>query len=977
MSVPTDRRLKAAGAVALLGAGMWLIRAVATLERGENAFMPHGFCYLGNTRIAWLNVISDGLIALSYYCIPLILVYFIRKNQGIPFNRIFWLFGGFILACGSTHALEVWNVWHGNYLLAGVVKALTAAVSVLTAVMLIPLIPEVISLPSRVHLGERNRKLEREVAEPEAREARIEAPLRNRVAVGFVVTIAVAGLMGFLIWRGAQQVAIESEWVAHTQIVLTCLESTLRHVLDVETGARGFALVGEEQFLQPYAAGQRELIQDLNELQRLTADNPAQHRRLEGLEPRIAAAVRLTQTMVATRKQTKAPPGPAMLFENKKSVDAVRGSIQEMQDAENQLLVQRGQASREARQRANLIATGGMMLGSLILAAAGFLVNREIGVSAAARAQIARLNATLEERVERRTAALNSEIAERKRAEARNVQLAAIVESSADAIFSKDLSGVVLSWNPGAERMFGYSEAEAVGKPLMIVPPDRNEELDKLDLEIMQGRQIARDGTTRRRKDGTLLEVSLIMSPLRDGSGRVTGASVIARDITERRRAEVVRERLAAVVDCSEDAIIGKDLNSLITAWNRGAEKVFGYSAEEMMGKSMRKLFPPERAEEETEIMSRIRRGESVEHYETVRVRKDGSRIDVSVTISPIKDRSGTSVGVSKIARDISESKQTEARLARHAEQLARQTQELDVSRGVVAFRDISQRKADEQEIRRLNDNLERKVAERTAQLEVANQELEAFSYSVSHDLRAPLRHIIGFSQILREEFGPKLDPNAHRYLDRIQAGTQKMGLLVDELLNLARVGRHELNRQPTRLTAMVEEVAAILEPETTGRQVEWVLDELPEVTCDPVLIKQVFQNLMANALKFTRPLGDAGSGMVSEAARSKGSGGRAVIRVSCREENGQQVFVVRDNGIGFDMKYVDKLFGVFQRLHRAEEFEGTGIGLATVQRIVHKHGGRVWAEGEVGKGATFSFTLSAAEQAKPKNNAAGAGGRA
>jgi PAS domain S-box-containing protein len=964
MSVPADRRLKAVGAVALLGAGVCLIWAAATLESGESAFMPHGFSYLWNPRIVWLNVISDGLIALSYFCIPLILVYFMRKNPDIPFNRIFWMFGGFILACGTTHAMEIWNVWHGNYLLAGVIKALTAAVSVLTTAMLIPLIPKVSSLPSRMHLEERNRKLEREVAERKARDASIETPLRNRVAMGFVVTIAVAGLMGFLVWRGAQQVANESDWVAHTQIVFTRLESTLRHVLDVETAARGFALVGQEQFLQPYAAGQRELIQDLAELRRLTAGNPAQQRRLDALEPRIAAAVEFTQTMVATRKQTKAAPGPAALFANKKRVDAVRAGVQEMQQAENQLLAQRGQASREARQRANWIATGGMIVGSLILAAAGFLVNREIGISAAARAQIARLNATLEERVERRTSALNSEIAERKRAEARNVQLAAIVESSADAIFSKDLSGVVLSWNPGAERMFGYSEAEAVGKSLMIMPPDRKEELDQLNLEIMQGRQVARDGTTHRRKDGTLLEVSLIMSPLRDGSGRVTGASVIARDITERRRAEAVREHLAqelqrsrtsledqermleSVLDSIDEGLVAADETGKYLIWNRAAE-IAGYGPAELGRSGRPKYYDAYLPDGITPLplehtpLHRAIRGEACTVEMILRDPKDNGQVWVEATAIPVRGSDGVARG------------------------------------GVVAFRDISQRKADEQEIRQLNENLERKVAERTAQLEVANQELEAFSYSVSHDLRAPLRHIIGFSQILQEEFGPTLDPNAHRYLDRIQAGTQKMGLLVDELLNLARVGRHVLNRQPAQLKVMVEEVAAMLEPETAGRQVEWVIDELPAVACDPVLVKQVFQNLMANALKFTRSRGNAGTATASEAARSNGSDGHAVIRVSCREEDGQQVFVVRDNGIGFDMKYVDKLFGVFQRLHRAEEFEGTGIGLATVQRIVHKHGGRVWAEGELGKGATFSFTLRAARPAKPKHNAAGAGGQA
>ena len=186
------------------------------------------------------------------------------------------------------------------------------------------------------------------------------------------------------------------------------------------------------------------------------------------------------------------------------------------------------------------------------------------------------------------------------------------------------------------------------------------------------------------------------------------------------------------------------------------------------------------------------------------------------------------------------------------------------------------------------------------------------------------------------------------------------MGLLVDELLNLARVGRHALNRQSTQLNEIVAEVIAILQPENEGRQVDWVIADLPVVDCDPVLVKQIFQNLLANALKFTR------------------TRAQAVIKVSRQEpeEGGQPIFVVRDNGIGFNMKYVDKLFGVFQRLHRAEDFEGTGIGLATVQRIVQKHGGRVWAEAEVDKGAAFYFTLGAGQEAESKSYGATAGGR-
>jgi signal transduction histidine kinase len=249
------------------------------------------------------------------------------------------------------------------------------------------------------------------------------------------------------------------------------------------------------------------------------------------------------------------------------------------------------------------------------------------------------------------------------------------------------------------------------------------------------------------------------------------------------------------------------------------------------------------------------------------------------------------------------------------------------------------------------------KVAERTAELVVANEELEGFSYSVSHDLRAPLRHIGGFSKLLIEEFGPSLDPVAREYVDRIQAGAYKMGVLVDELLNLARVGRHALNVRPCKLNTLVIEILSILKPDVNGREVEWRIADLPVAECDPVLVKQVFQNLLANAIKFTRPRP------------------RALIEVGYKYEEGQTVFMVRDNGVGFNMKYVDKLFGVFQRLHTVDQFEGTGIGLVTVQRIVRKHGGSVWAEGEADKGAAFYFTLSGVKRIESKTNAMAAGG--
>ncbi|MDB6032667.1 MAG: hypothetical protein JWM16_3005 [Verrucomicrobiales bacterium] len=253
---------------------------------------------------------------------------------------------------------------------------------------------------------------------------------------------------------------------------------------------------------------------------------------------------------------------------------------------------------------------------------------------------------------------------------------------------------------------------------------------------------------------------------------------------------------------------------------------------------------------------------------------------------------------------------------------------------------DITESKQAEEKIRSMNADLEIRVQNRTAELTAANHELEAFTYSVAHDLRAPLRHVDGFAQMLQDELGPNASSETTQMVRRIRTAILNMGRLVDDLLNLARVGRQELNRNQTDLHAMARQVIGELHGDAKGRDVEWRVGSLPAVLCDPGLIHQVFSNLLSNALKYTQ--------------------GRcpAIIEVGSMSKDGEEVIFIRDNGVGFNMKYASKLFGVFQRLHRPEEFEGTGVGLATVDRIVRKHGGRIWAEAEPEKGAAFYFTL-------------------
>jgi PAS domain S-box-containing protein len=626
---------------------------------GSGDFMPHGMCYLWNARLIYLHVVSDSLIALSYFTIPITLLWLVRKRKSVPFGWMFGLFGLFIVACGSTHLMEVWNLWHADYWLSGVIKAITAAASVATAILLIRVVPEAIDIPDT------------------------------------------------------------SQWIRAT----ATLEEEVHKRRDIEADLR----------------------------------------------------------------------------------------------------------IREATYR----------------------------------------------------------------------EQAELLDLTHDAIFVRDLQDRIVYWNRAAEKLYGWKAEEARGQVARVLLQKRfPTPLSQIEEEV-RTRGAWEGEIVHRARNGSEIIVSSRWSLRTNSDGQPISILESNRDVTRRRDEE---EKFRNLLESAPDAMVIVDGEGRVQLVNAQTERLFGYSREELIGKPV-ELLMPERFHRQHVGHRHLYSGsprprEMGAGLELSGRRKDGSEFPVEISLSPIRTRGGIFISS--------------------------------------AIRNVSDRRQTEEQIRKLNSVL----SERVFELKAVNKELESFSYSVSHDLRAPLRHIDGFARILKEEHATGLSPEAIRYLDRVLEAANHMGRLVDDLLNLARIGRRQIAKQRVRLEDVVREAIAELPPESSERDIEWMIEPLAYADCDPGLMKIAFSNLLSNAAKFTR------------------TRQHAVIEIGERESHGAPAYFVRDNGVGFDSKYADKLFGVFQRLHRQEDFEGTGIGLATVQRIIRRHGGDIWAESEPDAGATFFFTL-------------------
>lgn len=477
-----------------------------------------------------------------------------------------------------------------------------------------------------------------------------------------------------------------------------------------------------------------------------------------------------------------------------------------------------------------------------------------------------------------------------------------LLEAAPDGMVIVDHDGTIVMVNAQMEKLFGYNREEVIGSRVEILVPTRFK-----DIHPFHRGQYGKNPRLRPmgadlelyalRKDGTEFAVEISLSPMESEDDNLIIAAI--RDITDRKRAE---EKFRGLLESAPDAVVVVDQQGVIQFVNSQTEKLFGYDRVQLIGEPVEILVPKRFRKKH----AKHRDGYYGEHptrpmgigLDLFGLRKNGTEFPVEISLSPLETEEGLLVSA--------------------------------------AIRDVTQRKRMEEDVQKLNEDLK----QRASQLEAANRELEAFSYSVSHDLRAPLRSIDGFSHVVLEDYGDQLPADARGYLERVRAAAQRMAVLIDDLLNLSRVTRTAVQPKFINLSKMAEEIVHELRETQPDRQVAFSLTPDLMVEADPHLMHIVLNNLLNNAWKFT----------------SKQE--QPAIEFGQKSHVKERTFYVRDNGVGFDMAYADKLFGVFQRLHSVSEFPGTGVGLATVQRIISIHGGRIWAESAEGKGTTFYFTL-------------------
>ncbi|MGH9742676.1 MAG: PAS domain S-box protein [Candidatus Acidiferrum sp.] len=650
----------------------------------SGGFQPHGFCYQWNTGLVWLHVVSDLLITLAYFAIPIILVLFIRKRKDLPFSWMFALFGVFIVACGTTHLMEVWNLWHAQYWLSGVIKAITAAASVATAILLVRIMPQAVEIPSTRQWVQANAALEREVQE------RRELEVELRIS--------------------------EANYREHAEL------------LDLTDDAIFVRNLRNEILLWNKAA-----------------ENQYGWRKDE-LRGRAAHDVLAT------------------VFP--KPLEQIEAEFFSTGHWEGELAHRRRDGSTQIDFSRWVLKTEGGKPFAILES------NRDI---------------THQKRDER--------------------EFRDLLEAAPDAMVSVNAAGEIQLVNSQTERLFGHSREEMLGRPVELLVPQRfrgRHETHRHLYSETPSRRAMGEGLELYglRKDGTEFPVEISLSPIQTPDGTLTIGAI--RDITDRKKIEEAlrqsEERFRLLVSGVEDyAILMLDREGRVISWNHGAERIKGYREDEILGRHFSLFYTPEDLQcDKPGRALQIAVKEGSFKDEGWRVRKDGERFWANVVIAALHDEKGQLRGFGKMTRDVTERKQAEEALERQRNELARSN----------------------------------------AEMTAANKELEAFSYSVSHDLRAPLRTIDGFSLALLEDYADKLDAEGKKHLERVRAATQRMGVLIDDLLNLSRVTRANISFGEVNLSVVAGQVIEELQKTQPERHVELRIAEGLNATADSHLLR-------------------------------------------------------------------------------------------------------------------------------------------
>ena len=816
----------------------------------------------------------------------------------------------------------------------------------------------------------------------------------------FPVLLLVA-VTGYASIHGTRELLANDATISEAVHARYAARDLLFSMVDLETGMRGFVITGDEAYLGPFHSATASAGRQIDEMQRLLSDDPGQQQRIGELRSLVNAEIAASQRLVAMERAsgTESASLAVKTGDTKVRMDRIRQVIAELLVAQDRSLDQQGlrgeYATRQARNALRTIVIANATAIIVVLFACYFVFlgdNRRHQAEQQLIASESRFRLLVDNVKEYAIFLLDRE----GRITTWNAGAERIIGYRADEIIGRHISCV-------------YAGGEA----------DREKVQAELRTALEKG-QFEEDGW-HVRKDQTRFWANDVVTPLFDPQGAHIGFSRITRDLTERKHAEEMliasESRFRMLVDnAREYAIFLLDPEGLIKTWNAGAERIKGYQAEEIIGRHISCVYPggdADREKVQAQLEIALENGQF--EGDGWRVRKDQTRFWGNDVVTPLFDQKGAHIGFSRITRDISERKRAEEEVDRfftlsldllcilgtdgyfkrlnpawettlgytdaelravpfinfvHADDRpATLAMDAMLSAGqpvgpfenrfrckdgsyrwmlwksagsgdrkliYAAACDITERKAAENSIADLN----RASQLRNMELEAANKELEAFSYSVSHDLRTPLRSLDGFSLALMEDYGDKLDGEGQENLHRIRAASQRMGQLIDDLMNLSRVTRVEMSREKVDVSKMARDVAEEVRLSEPGRAVEFVIADNLFANTDARLLRIVLTNLLSNAWKFT------------------GKRSLARIEFGSSVENGTDSYFVRDNGAGFNMLYAQKLFGAFQRLHGATEFPGTGIGLAIVQRIVHRYGGRVWAEAKLDGGATFHFTL-------------------